>query len=167
MAGSEKTGFEAGSEDLFVGRSFAVVRSDTTPILKIDEYIKMVERIGSEPVLIDAESHDRIVAGISHLPHVISIALMDLIGRMNNVKPGYFSLGGPSFNEITRISGCSYSIWEDIFSSNKDILKEFIDDYINQLRDISDSIGKNKLKKYFTDSNSYRDEFLNSRGGQC
>ncbi|MFC1493123.1 prephenate dehydrogenase [candidate division KSB1 bacterium] len=164
MAGSEKTGFEAGSDDLFVNRPYAIVGSDNAPDERISDYRKMVEGIGARPVMIDARSHDRIVAGISHLPHVISIALMNLIGGMNKTDPSYYELSGPSFHEMIRISGSSYSVWEDIISSNKDILKEFIDDYISQLRDIRDTIGCNELEHYFTNSNSCRNELVKSKG---
>ncbi|MCP4725277.1 MAG: prephenate dehydrogenase/arogenate dehydrogenase family protein [bacterium] len=164
MAGSEKTGFEAGSEDLFLNRPYAIVESDNTPGEVLSDYKKMVETIGARPVIIDAQTHDRIAAGISHLPHVISIALMNVIGKENKVDPRYFKLSGPSFDEMTRISGSAYSIWDDIISSNKDILKEFIDDYINLLSDIRNTLGSIELEQYFSKSNSDRNELLNSKG---
>ena len=76
MAGSEKTGFEAGSAELFQNRPYAIVKGENIPDEIAAKICEMVVKIGAVPIQLDSITHDRIVAGISQLQQMLAVALM-------------------------------------------------------------------------------------------
>ena len=159
MTGSEKTGFEAANPDLFRNRPYAVVRGDKTPDEVTARIVEMVIKIGAKPIQLDAVTHDRIVAGVSHLPQVLATALMNVIGGENENDDRYFLMSGPAFREMTRIAGSSFSIWDDIFVSNRRNITTVLQNFVEELKRVQKSIDKPSVQKDFVQANAYR-EFL-------
>lgn len=156
MAGSEKTGFEAGSAELFQNRPYAIVKGKNTPDEIVAKICEMVEKIGAVPIQLDSITHDRIVAGISHLPQMLAVALMNVIGRENDGDERYFQMSGPAFTEMTRIAGSSFSVWEDIIITNRLNVSNMLQNLTNELERLKKSVEKLKSKKDFEQANIYR-----------
>lgn len=162
MAGSEKSGFNARSSELFKNRPYAIVADKMTPQSAIDSLCSMVRVIGALPIPIDAITHDRIVAGISHLPQLAVIALMNVIGKENDCENRYFQLSGPALYDITRIAESGYSIWEDTLISNRRNISNILNSYIEELKLLKKSLDKPIIKDDFDRANKYRNQLLKS-----
>jgi prephenate dehydrogenase len=95
--------------------------------------------LGARPVAIDAETHDKLMATVSHLPHVLANVLVSqAAGAMGGeqVPPT-----GPSFRDATRVAGANSAIWTDIYLANRDALIERIDDTIAGLRRVRSALA--------------------------
>lgn len=98
----------------------------------------LIERIGARPVAIDPEAHDRLMASVSHLPHVLANVLVTR--ALSAVEPDGESAGdgalgaGPSFRDATRVAGANTSIWTDIYMSNGDMLAAALGHAIEELK---------------------------------
>lgn len=118
MAGRETGGFEAATADLFEGsRWFLVAETDAgaraTDKIAVDRVIELTEAVGAEPLVLDAEAHDRAMAYVSHVPQLVASALYGVAARA-----GVLGEAGPGFRDLTRIAGGPPSMWRDIFESN-------------------------------------------------
>jgi prephenate dehydrogenase len=119
MAGREVGGFEASSADLFEGARWFIVedRAGGAPSpdrTNHDRVASLATALGAEPVLIDAETHDRAMAYVSHAPQLIASAVYSAAARA-----GFIGEAGPGFRDVTRISGAPVSTWRDIFETNR------------------------------------------------
>ncbi|MCG2712866.1 MAG: prephenate dehydrogenase [Candidatus Omnitrophica bacterium] len=134
MAGSEKTGVEFARADLFNGSICFITKTKTTnktAILMINELWK---RLGAKCVEIDPCAHDDIVASVSHLPHLISAALV------NSVPAEYLKFAGAGFKDSTRIAAASAEIWHDITLSNRKAILKQIKRFESVLKKLKKSI---------------------------
>lgn len=122
MAGSEATGVEAGSPDLFVGATYVLTPSDRTDTRALSIVHGLAESIGSRVVVMSPEAHDRCVAVISHLPHLIAAALMETARGHSETDPQVFDLIAGSFRDMTRVAGSSPELWRDICLTNVDAI---------------------------------------------
>ncbi|MFC1555545.1 prephenate dehydrogenase [candidate division KSB1 bacterium] len=164
MAGSEKTGFLAGSPDLFLKRPYAVTNQPGNAPEAFLLLIEMIRKIGALPIELDPETHDTIVAGISHLPQVLSTALMNYVGEKQDSSEGFFEMSGPAFREFTRVSGSSYIMWEDIFATNADNIKLMISGMIKELQTMKENLDKQEMNDLFDKANRFRKILTKDKG---
>ncbi len=121
IAGRESSGVEAAAADLYRGaRVVLTPEAGTSP-----EAVELVracwEAAGARTALATAEAHDRIFAAVSHLPHLLSFALVSEIAERDNAAELFgFAAGG--FRDFTRIAGSSPEMWRDIALHNREAL---------------------------------------------
>lgn len=131
MAGSDRTGPDAGSATLFVdengrGRPYCIVPSSSVPEAVVRTMMGLVEMIGGEPVFMDAREHDALVGGISHMPLLLSVALFS-VARNSPAWHEMSPLAGPAFRELTRLAKGSPEMALDIFDNNRENLIHWLD----------------------------------------
>jgi prephenate dehydrogenase len=119
MAGRETGGFEAATADLFEGSRWFLVAETSDGArapdkTAVDRVVELAEAVGAEPMVLDAEAHDRAMAYVSHVPQLIASALYGVAARA-----GVLGEAGPGFRDLTRIAGGPPSVWRDIFESNR------------------------------------------------
>ncbi len=134
MAGSEKAGVEFARADLFKGSVCFVAKTkktEKTALLKVRELWK---RLGARCVEIDPAVHDNIVASVSHLPHLISVALV------NSVPDKYLKFAATGFKDTTRIAAASAEIWHDITLSNRKAILQQIEKFEAVLKKLKKTI---------------------------
>jgi prephenate dehydrogenase len=124
MAGSEKTGVEAARADLLVDACYLLTPDPETPDAVVERLERWVRGLGARPVRLDPEAHDRAVAGISHLPHVVAAALAAAVGG-DGVDGGsepetLRQLIAGGFRSTTRIAASSPEMWRDICLTNRE-----------------------------------------------
>jgi prephenate dehydrogenase len=114
MAGHPEGGLGNAREELFDGRRWLLCPEgvDADALARVEA---LVRAVGAEPVLLDAESHDRAVALTSHVPQLMASALFAL-GTEEHAEVA----AGPAFASITRVAGGARVMWQDIFDSNAD-----------------------------------------------
>jgi prephenate dehydrogenase len=129
MAGSEKTGWEHGSADLFEGRTCFVTPLDSTHAGAVTTVVGFWRDLGAQVVTVDPDRHDEIVAHISHLPQLIASALSGFLATRD---PGWRNYAGGGLRDTTRIAGSDPKLWAAILDGNRDevlrALRHFQDD---------------------------------------
>jgi prephenate dehydrogenase len=125
MAGSERTGVEAARADLFVDATYLLTPTAGTPSDAIDRVEEWVIGLGARPIRMEPEAHDRAVAGISHLPHVVAAALVSAVAAAPGAdRPMLRQLIAGGFKSTTRIAASSPEMWRDICLTNRDAVLE-------------------------------------------
>lgn len=116
--------------------------------------------IGAIPIRISYEEHDKVVAAISHLPHLIAASLVNLV-KHNDSKEEYMkTLAAGGFKDITRIASSSPEMWEQICMTNTKNISIMLDKYIHDLKDIKSSLDNKRgsdINALITESRDYRD----------
>lgn len=123
MAGSERSGIEASDPDLFEGRLALLTPDPRTPPAATTTVTALWEGLGSHVRTLSAEAHDRLVAQISHLPHLIAYALVA------SVDGEAVPLAGRGFTDTTRIAASAEALWADIFRQNRGSLLHALERY--------------------------------------
>jgi prephenate dehydrogenase len=116
MAGSEQAGYGVARADLFRGATVVVTPTDRTPATTVKRVTGLWEALGARVTSMDPAAHDRAVAAISHLPHLVADALVDAVVRLD---PGCFELAARGFKDTTRIAAADPRMWREIFQENR------------------------------------------------
>jgi prephenate dehydrogenase len=143
LAGAETAGVEHARADLFDGATWYLTPTDGTSGMLYERLHRLLHGLGARPVAIDAETHDRILAVVSHLPHVLANVLVAQAARTLEAgphPPQRLLATGPSFRDATRVAGASSDIWTDIYLSNRDALTLQIDEAIDRLGRVRDAL---------------------------
>ena len=159
MAGSEKTGYENATDHLLENAYYIVTPTALSSETDADRIVAVAKLIGSIPIVLDYHEHDRIVAAISHLPHIIASSLVNLVkdcdyedGTMKKVAAG-------GFKDITRIASSSPVMWEQICENNSSNIKTLLTSMIHDLQEVIDQLDKENgayVNEYFKEAGDYR-----------
>jgi prephenate dehydrogenase len=127
VAGAETAGVEHARADLFEGATWYLTPGPRSSGLLYERLHRLVARLGARPVAIDAGTHDRLLATVSHLPHVLANVLVAQAAR--RVEGGEEPLPrvGPSFRDATRVAGANTAIWSDIYLANADAIADEVE----------------------------------------
>jgi prephenate dehydrogenase len=140
LAGAETAGVANARADLFEGARWYLTPTDCSSGLLYDRLQRLVSGLGARPQAIDAATHDRLLATISHLPHVVANALAAEaaaeLGRDSERLPEV----GPSFRDTTRVAGSNPAIWADIFASNREAVADSVEAVARRLGEAAELI---------------------------
>ncbi|WP_037604924.1 prephenate dehydrogenase [Streptacidiphilus rugosus] len=129
MSGAERSGPLAARADLFEGRTWVLTPMPDTDTDTLNAALELVALCGAVPVVMDAASHDRAVALVSHTPQVLASLVA---ARLEHASENAVRLAGPGIRDTTRIAGSNPAMWVEILSANAgvvaDILEELADD---------------------------------------
>jgi len=125
MAGKEARGVAEAEATLFRNRPYVLTSPDA-------ELERWVARMGARLVILDASSHDRLVALVSHLPQLISTALASTLAS----EPGADCVSGPAALDLTRLALSPYEIWRDIFATNAQPIDAALALFIGRLEEL-------------------------------
>jgi prephenate dehydrogenase len=139
LAGSETAGAAHAREDLFDGATWYLTPSPTSAGLRLQELHRLLTGIGARPAMIDAATHDRVMAAVSHLPHVVANVLV--LGASEALGGEGMPLTGPSFRDATRVAGANPELWAQIYAANSDALLDRIDATVEQLRAVRERLA--------------------------
>jgi prephenate dehydrogenase len=135
LAGGEAAGVDHAREDLFEGAVWYLTPGPTTSGVLFERLHRALSGLGARPSAIDADVHDRLMAAVSHLPHVLANVLVAQAIRA--VDDGEtIPATGPSFRDATRVAGANPALWPDILLGNRDALVSQIDDAVRRLGDV-------------------------------
>jgi prephenate dehydrogenase len=142
LAGAETSGVEHARADLFEGATWYLTPVANTSGLLYERLHRLLRGIGARPAAIDPETHDAILAAVSHLPHVLANTLVGQAADALSSGPDGERLPatGPSFRDATRVAGASSVIWTDIYLSNADALVAHIDDAVARLQQVREAL---------------------------
>lgn len=130
MAGSEKTGWEHSTAELFQHRTCFVTPLADTDATAVETVAAFWRELGAEVVTVNADQHDEIVAHISHLPQAIATTLCSFLAQKN---PAWRNYAGGGLRDTTRIAGSDAQIWRSIFEHNRDEILRALQHFEDEL----------------------------------
>ena len=165
MAGKERSGASAAEPDLFKNAVYCLTPSPRARQGAIDLVDAMVRQVGAKPYFIDPDEHDAYVAGVSHLPCLLSTALVEL----TRASPGWKEmapLAATGFRDISRLASGDPEMHRDICVTNRAAIMRWLDDAARLLLDVRDQVEAGdgeKLLALFERARDARERWLSGR----
>jgi prephenate dehydrogenase len=163
IAGTENSGAEAAFPTLYQGRRCILTPTVALAPDALDFVRRMWVLVGSEVVIMEVEKHDRILAAISHLPHMVAYALVNAVGSYDRFEENILEYSAGGFRDFTRIASSDPTMWRDIALTNQDALLEMVELFEQQLAELKDDIRRGegaRLFEFFQRSKQLRDAIL-------
>ena len=120
---------------------------------RIGNFVRLIEAIGARPIWIDAETHDRATAFVSHLPQLVSIALAGVTREATDQTGLPLTLAGRGLRDALRLAGSPYSVWRDIVLTNTDNLDMALDRLIQAIEHLRAHLRQRELEEEFAAAN--------------
>ena len=155
MAGKEISGIAAADAELFRGSKYALIRrsggeiSGGTPDARVAGFEAFIEKLGAEPIWLDAETHDRAAAIVSHLPQLLAVALAGVVRGQTDETGMPVTLAGRGLRDALRLAGSPYSVWRDIILTNSDNLDRALDQMIQALEQLRGDLRGRAMEEQF------------------
>jgi cyclohexadieny/prephenate dehydrogenase len=141
VAGTERSGPEAGFAGLFQGRWCILTPTDGSPPEAVERVAEFWRRLGAEVELMDPDHHDRVLAVTSHLPHLIAYTIVGTASDLEEVTRSEvikYSAGG--FRDFTRIAASDPTMWRDVFLENREAVLDMLGRFSEDLSALSRAI---------------------------
>jgi prephenate dehydrogenase len=163
IAGTENSGAEAAFATLYHNRRCILTPTERTSGEAMECISRMWQLVGSQVVVMEVEKHDRVLAAISHLPHMVAYALVNAVGAYDRYDENILEYSAGGFRDFTRIASSDPTMWRDIALTNREALLEMMgqfETFFTELKeDISLGSGE-RLFEFFRRSKQSRDEIL-------
>jgi prephenate dehydrogenase len=140
VAGAESAGVQGARADLFQGAAWYLTPGEASSGVLYERLHGLIVQLGAHPVAIDADTHDRILATVSHLPHVLANVLVTQAAGALSSEGEALPRVGPSFRDSTRVAGANSAIWTDIYMANGQAIADEIDRTVERLRAVAASL---------------------------
>lgn len=167
IAGRESSGVEAALPDLYVGRNVVLCPLPENRPADVSRIDALWRATGALVSTMSHEQHDRVFASVSHLPHLLSFALVERIANAPDAALKFsFAAGG--FRDFTRIAASSPEMWRDVCLANRDALVDELDGYLAVLAELRTAVVAGDgatLEAVFARSREARTRWQ-ERGGQ-
>ncbi len=156
MAGKEISGIAAADANLFRGSKYALIRASAKEKAvkereqRVAGFVTLIEKLGAEPVWLDAEAHDRAAAVVSHLPQLLAVALAGVVRSQTDETGLPVTLAGRGLRDALRLAGSPYSVWRDIILTNSDNLDRVLDQMIQALEQVRSDLRTRALEEEFS-----------------
>jgi len=168
MAGTERIGYINSKPIILENAYYILTKTPEISEDKVNKFYDLVKSMGAIPLVMDHRQHDYIVAAISHVPHVISASLVNLV-KNSDSENGLMKLtAAGGFKDITRISSSSPVMWQQICLTNTENISKLLGNYIDSLIKIKEQIDSKEadsIIRFFKDAREYRESFIDSSGG--
>jgi len=168
MTGSERTRYRNSKATLLENAYYIICPAKEVPQDKVRRFYDFVEGVRALPLVIDGQFHDYAVGAISHLPHVVSAALVNLVKDSDSPDAVMHAIAAGGFKDITRISSSSPEMWRQICLTNGDNIVKLLDQYIGSLEKIRASIKEknpDNIYSFFDSARQYRNSFAETHSG--
>jgi len=165
MAGKETFGIRAADADLFRGCIYCLIPGENASNQAIDLVTGLVNQIGANPLFLDASEHDSLVAAVSHLPLLLSTALVTTTTKSPS-WPQMARLAASGFRDLTRLASGNPEMSRDICLTNKEPILRWIDEFITELREFRRRISEEdkELEQIFLGAREQRERWLRQMG---
>jgi prephenate dehydrogenase len=135
MTGSEESGIGAADPVFFENAIYVLTPDEYTDKKQLKKLERMVEGIGAQPILLPPREHDRLVALVSHLPHLAAVALVK-VAALNGQEDMVQTLAAGGFRDTTRVAMGNPEIWRDICATNREAIDVMLTRYVDELEKI-------------------------------
>jgi len=163
ICGAATSGVRYARADLFEGATYFLCTTGAA----FPKLYEMLQRflldLGARPTHIDAGAHDRIMAVVSHLPHVLANVLMEHAGEYQVSGKKALHCVGPSFKDLTRVAGANPPMWRDIFLENRAALADSLASVTAELeafRHMLETADEKEIEAAIQTAAGFREELL-------
>ncbi|PKN16049.1 MAG: prephenate dehydrogenase/arogenate dehydrogenase family protein [Deltaproteobacteria bacterium HGW-Deltaproteobacteria-23] len=163
IAGTEKSGVDASFSSLYKGKRCILTPTAKTDAMALEKVVKMWEIAGSEVVLMDPCKHDKVLAAISHLPHMVAYSLVNAVGDYDGCDENILKYSAGGFRDFTRIASSDPVMWRDIAIQNRTAVLEMMDFFAAshaELRALVSAADAEGLESFFERSRNHRESIL-------
>lgn len=166
MAGSERSGCAASDPYLFQNAIYVLTPSSDKPDEMDTSFAEFLGKyLGCRTLFLKPDVHDKIAATVSHIPHLLAVALVNFAKNMELQYPGTQSLAAGGFRDMTRIASAPYKMWHDILNTNKGPVVHLLDSLIESLEEIKKGVTSDSLQNLFDSSKEFRSQIpLQNKG---
>ncbi len=147
IAGTENSGFESSVPELFENRVCVLTPTDKSNPAALEQVKSLWTASGSTVITMDVDTHDKIFAAISHLPHMVAFSLVNAIVDMKDFEQNILQYSAGGFKDFTRIAASDPVMWRDIALMNRDNLLKTLDFFARSLDELKDAISHSDGKK--------------------
>lgn len=161
MAGSERAGISGAHPYLFENAIFVLTPQGHSNEQALKTVVELVELVGAKVKMMSPEVHDQIVAGVSHLPYLVAVSLVNTVHELSEELVDAPLLAAGGFRDTTRIAGGDPVMWRDISLSNRDNIIKMIDSFEKHLAEIKNTLeirDENNLIHTFTQAQKNREQ---------
>ena len=144
MAGREISGALAARGDLFEGRIWIYTPTSDTSDLALAGALEIINALGGKQVLLGAKEHDQAIAGISHLPQIVSSLLS---ATLIDISDRDIGLAGQGLKDVSRLAASNSELWSELLHANSPAVVEFLNILLKHLEDLSTSLQNDDLRK--------------------
>lgn len=141
MAGSEQSGLDGARPDLFRGAAWVITPTIETSDHTLAAMHELVVALGADPLTLAPVAHDRMVATVSHVPHLTAAALMNVASRRSDEHLAMLRLAAGGFRDMTRIASGAPDIWPPICLQNSDAIIDALDEVIAGLTEMRAAVA--------------------------
>ncbi len=159
MAGKETSGFDAAEAGLFSNATWVLTPLDRTSETAVGLLEELVKAVGAHPIRMEALKHDRVVAAISHLPFLVSSALVQTAATLGERDPEVWDLAAGGFRDTSRVAASQASMFLDILMTNKENIGACLDlftDHIQALRALIEGDEEDRLVEILSQNRNVR-----------
>ncbi|GAB6154907.1 prephenate dehydrogenase/arogenate dehydrogenase family protein [Desulfosporosinus burensis] len=161
MTGSEQSGFGVADPDLFRGYPYVLTpTSDSSPVA-VGRLVELVQGFGAKVVFREANDHDVEVAMVSHIPHLLAVALTLAAQDVSKEGESTLALAGRSFRDITRIADSSPEMWKEIMVRNADAILDGLTHWEQRMRELRECLEQGdgeSIAEAFRKAHAIRDD---------
>ncbi|MFO7445322.1 MAG: prephenate dehydrogenase [Ignavibacteriaceae bacterium] len=166
MTGKEKGGFE-NSDPLLFENSVYILSDNKKQSPNYNKLIKLIELLGARIKFLDPYLHDEIIANVSHLPQLLSVALVNSAACSKN-DTNYLDFAAGGFRDMTRIASSNFDIWEPVIKNNKEAILKALENFETNAKVIKENILADDFKTladYFESARAKRDDIPKNTKG--
>ncbi len=165
MAGKETSGISEAEADLFRGCVYCLTSSVCATPQAVRKLKRLVESIGAKPFFIDAETHDNLVAGVSHLPMLLSAAFVTATTK-SRLWPEMAKLAAGGYRDLSRLASGNPEMNRDICLTNREKIADWLDRYIEVLKGYRDMVAdeSDELAEMLAQAREARENWLRGQG---
>jgi prephenate dehydrogenase len=163
IAGTENSGAEAAFASLYCERRCILTPTARTSPAALEQMRRMWQIVGSQVVVMDVDKHDRVLAAISHLPHMVAYALVNAVGAYDRYDENILEYSAGGFRDFTRIASSDPTMWRDIALTNREALIEMMGQFETFFAELKADVALgsgDRLFEFFRRSKESRDEIL-------
>ena len=165
MTGKETSGLNDAEAGLFNGCIYCLTPAENVSKEASQTIEEMIKLIGANPLFVDIQKHDELVAGISHLPLILSSALVSSLAQ-NPLWPEMSKLAASGYRDVTRLASGNPDLHRGICATNRQAIVEWINRYIESLKEYRDYVAEDdeKLRQSFSEAQMIRQKWLKTDG---
>lgn len=164
MAGSERQGITGADRYLFENAVYVLTPGCNTPRSAVEELSLLLRPTGAHIITMDAEKHDRLVAMVSHLPHLVASALVSMLEGQDEAM----TLAAGGFRDTTRVASGDPELWTQILLSNRRLLAEQLEAFMEELTRLKDILQAHRsleLHEFLRTARAIREAMPSKRRG--
>lgn len=165
MTGHAQSGWQHADAYLFENAAYVLTPDLPAPEKTRADFIALLQGLGAHVIEMDAATHDRVAADVSHLPQLLAVALMNYVGRADADREKRLRLAAGGFRDMTRVASSPFAMWRDILRTNKSTVQTSLREFREYLSTLEALVDDEAMSSMFNNASAARQQIpQDSRG---